>query len=291
MSVTVQRPRTLINSGVTPGTYGSSTLSAVITVDEKGRVTSVSEASISIPSTPNLSSVMAVGNSTGGTNLLMSTDDELRFRSGSDYIYSPSVGLVAFAVSGSFRMGGASDYLSVSSGGIVTFAGNGEYQVPSDRPAFSAAAAPSAGVWFQATGGARIQARDTAGTEIFAIRAAGTNAHHESARGIGQTATTPAQITSDQNNYAGANSSGFVRLDSDASRTITGLVAPSNNTGGRLFIFNVGSNDIVFSHQDTNSTAGNRIICSTGANITFGSLEFGEAFYDTTTNRWLLWKH
>lgn len=96
---------------------------------------------------------------------------------------------------------------------------------------------------------------------------------------------TPAQITANQNNY-NPGSYAALRLSSDAPRDITGIVPSGSNQGRVLFIFNVGANNIVLKHQDANSTAANRIIANTGADITLSANEIGFLWYDDTTNRW-----
>jgi len=56
------------------------------------------------------------------------------------------------------------------------------------------------------------------------------------------TENTPAQITGDQNNYA-TGGYDVLRLDTDASRTVTGLADGVN--GRRLTLANIGSNNLV----------------------------------------------
>ena len=95
--------------------------------------------------------------------------------------------------------------------------------------------------------------------------------------------TSPAQITANQNNYD-IEANNFLRLSTDASRTISGF---SGGAPGRfLYIVNVGSFNIVLSDQDTNSSATNRIITSSGDNLTLNADEAVMLWYDTTTERW-----
>lgn len=96
-------------------------------------------------------------------------------------------------------------------------------------------------------------------------------------------ATSPAQITADQNNYS-LGSTIVQRLSTDAPRTITGFVAPS---GFRLvFIANIGTADIILAHESGSSTAANRIQTITTANITIPSNALAMLIYDNTTSRW-----
>lgn len=101
---------------------------------------------------------------------------------------------------------------------------------------------------------------------------------------------TPAQITANQNDY-NVNAAGpIVRISSDAARNITGLVKnvlSVQNSGGDIFIFkNVGSFTITFTNQDAASTAANRFLFSTGANIAVAANGHLRVFYDSTTQRW-----
>lgn len=96
---------------------------------------------------------------------------------------------------------------------------------------------------------------------------------------------TPAQITANQNNYD-PGSYDVLRLTSDASRTITGLVGGMK--GRRLTLWNVGSYNIVLAHQSSSSLAVNRIMSSTGANVTLSPNNKKELYYDFTTERWRL---
>ena len=96
-------------------------------------------------------------------------------------------------------------------------------------------------------------------------------------------AVTPAQITSDQNNYA-PTVGWFQRWSSDASRNITGLVAGQN--GQVVEIWNVGSNNIVLQNENASSTAANRFTTSTGADLTLTANKCALGRYDATTSRW-----
>ncbi len=95
---------------------------------------------------------------------------------------------------------------------------------------------------------------------------------------------TPAQIAADTNNYA-PGVAWIYRLSTDASRNITGL-SISQVDGQFAEIWNVGSNPLVLKHQDTNSTAANRFICTGAADITLAADEIAILRYDSTTARW-----
>jgi hypothetical protein len=104
-------------------------------------------------------------------------------------------------------------------------------------------------------------------------------------------ATSPAQITSNQNNYNPGGRSYFQRWNSDASRNITGLVFASTAADGeRHLIANVGSQNIVLQNENASSTAANRFTNSTGADITLSANQAAEIIYDSTTTRWRVFK-
>lgn len=108
-------------------------------------------------------------------------------------------------------------------------------------------------------------------------------------------ASTPDQITSDQNNYAFAftgttahrvqnDELSFQRISSDAARTITGIAAK-----GHAFVYllaNVGSFTITLANESASSDAANRIITGTGANLDIGAGTMALLVYDETSARW-----
>lgn len=97
------------------------------------------------------------------------------------------------------------------------------------------------------------------------------------------TENSPAQITGDQNNFATGNFD-VLRLDTDASRTITGL--DGGVTGRQLLIINVGSNNLVLANQSGSSDAANRIICQNSVNLTIEATNDCRLYFDSTTSRW-----
>lgn len=96
---------------------------------------------------------------------------------------------------------------------------------------------------------------------------------------------SPAQITANQNDYnpTGLTAASVLRLSSDASRNITGLVT-ALLTSRTMLITNVGTQDIVLVNQSASSTADYRF--EIGANITIGANEGVILLYDTTSRRW-----
>jgi len=97
---------------------------------------------------------------------------------------------------------------------------------------------------------------------------------------------SPSQITATQNDYAptGNATATIWRLSSDASRTITGIAGGSE--GRLLKLLNVGSFDLVLGHQNTGSSAANRILMAQGQDLTIPANGAATLFYDGVTSRW-----
>lgn len=95
---------------------------------------------------------------------------------------------------------------------------------------------------------------------------------------------SPAQITANQNDYNPTGLSGAVvlRLNTDASRDITGLQGGSD--GRVITIVNVGSNAIVLKAESTSSSAANRF--GFEADLTLASKASCLLTYDNTASRW-----
>ncbi len=98
---------------------------------------------------------------------------------------------------------------------------------------------------------------------------------------------SPAQITSTQNDYAptGYATAYIMRLTSDTSRTISGIVAASGRT---YQLFNIGSFNITLRHEDTGSTAANRFTLIGSNNFILRPGSGCQIFYDNTSSRWRL---
>ena len=95
---------------------------------------------------------------------------------------------------------------------------------------------------------------------------------------------SPSQITSNQNNYnpTDLNKASVLRLDTDASRNLTGLQGGWD--GRTIVIHNVGSNDLVLTDEDSNSTAANRF--SLAGDLTLSADQSAIIQYDATSSRW-----
>lgn len=96
---------------------------------------------------------------------------------------------------------------------------------------------------------------------------------------------TPTTINADQNDYepAGLQTATVMRLETDASRNITGIRALS--TGNRTMkIFNIGAFDLVLKNEDAASVAANRL--ALGIDMTLAANEGCTLFYDNASARW-----
>lgn len=101
-------------------------------------------------------------------------------------------------------------------------------------------------------------------------------------------ALSPAEIGANQDDYNPTNlyTSTVIRLTSDASRDITGIIPTDNLLAGQvLILLNVGAtNDIVLKNESVSSTAAYRF--AIGADITLGPNEGAGILYDPTSARW-----
>jgi len=96
---------------------------------------------------------------------------------------------------------------------------------------------------------------------------------------------SPAQIVAntDEDNPAGLSTATVLRLSTDASRNLTGIVG---GTDGRLLnICNIGAFNLVLKH-DVTSTAANRFYCPGSADFTLTPNSTATLLYDSTSSRW-----
>lgn len=109
---------------------------------------------------------------------------------------------------------------------------------------------------------------------------------------ISTPATTPTTLAANQNDYALAGGTGksyFIRLAASGAVNITGL-SISQTDGQEHFLINTSANNITLTHQDALSTAANRFLCSTGANIVLSQNQGCDLIYDSAQSRWLAFK-
>jgi hypothetical protein len=96
--------------------------------------------------------------------------------------------------------------------------------------------------------------------------------------------TSPSTITGDQDNYnpTGLHQNFNIRLNSDASRNITGMV--KGQDGEFMFVHNVGGFDLVFKNENTSSSEANRFALN--SDLTLKTKQSTLFWYDSTSTRW-----
>lgn len=97
-------------------------------------------------------------------------------------------------------------------------------------------------------------------------------------------AKAPSQITADQNNYTGCNTSFNCVITADAARAITGMTAGQD--GERKTVCNSSANTVTLNHEDANSTAANRFSFEGAANLTIPQFACRALVYLATPARW-----
>lgn len=97
---------------------------------------------------------------------------------------------------------------------------------------------------------------------------------------------SPSQITADQNDYnpTGLSTASVLRLNTNASRNITGLAGGAD--GRILLIHNIGTTDLVLKDENVGSVAANRLALA--ADVTLGADQSAMIQYDATSTRWRL---
>lgn len=105
-------------------------------------------------------------------------------------------------------------------------------------------------------------------------------------------ALAPAQIVANTNDYSptGLKHAGALRLSTDASRNLTGLVplTVTDSTDGRhITLYNAGSFNLVVQDQNASSVAANRFDLG-GADITLAPKQSLSLRYSNTVSRWEL---
>lgn len=93
------------------------------------------------------------------------------------------------------------------------------------------------------------------------------------------------RITANTNNWD-LGTDVVPEVSSDASRDVTGIVAPA--AAAVKVLYNWGANSIVLKHQSASSTAANRMITPDGNDYTLSGGGFVPLFYDTVDSRWVV---
>jgi hypothetical protein len=96
---------------------------------------------------------------------------------------------------------------------------------------------------------------------------------------------SPSQLTGNTDNWnpTGLSACATIRVSTDASRNLTGIVAQT--AGRRIRLRNVGAQNLVLIH-DLTSTAANRFYCPGAANFTLNAKDSVDIEYDGTDSRW-----
>lgn len=102
-------------------------------------------------------------------------------------------------------------------------------------------------------------------------------------RDVDNLPATLSQFTANQNNLS-LGTGGIIRISSDAARDITGFAATTS--GDSRLLVNVGTFAITLRHQSTSSTAANRIICVSSADVVVQPNGSVVIYYDGTDSRW-----
>lgn len=182
---------------------------------------------------------------------------------------APSYSFTAEAGLGIYRAGPAT--LAVGLLGSVPYSwGNGPFAVAS-----------TGSLNWSSTGSA-LGATDLrlarAGAGILRIGATGANPG-----GISSVANSPAALTANTNDYSPGT--GFMqRWSATGPVNVTGMVASVD--GDKRFIWNVGTQTIVLTHQDALSAVGNRWFSTTALNISLTANRVAVAVYDLASTCW-----
>lgn len=142
---------------------------------------------------------------------------------------------------------------------------------------------PTAGTWIVGDE-VKNTAPSNAGIEKWVCVTAGTPGTWEAIYVPG-VVLSPAQITANSDDYNPTNlaTAYVLRLSTDASRDLTGIVGGASRR--ELVLANIGSFNIVLKHNVT-STAANRFYCPGSADYTLGANAVVRAIYDATSLRW-----
>ena len=102
-------------------------------------------------------------------------------------------------------------------------------------------------------------------------------------------------ITANVDNYApccsNENNGYFQRWTSTGAFDVTGYAGDGNIQPGEVrLIVNVGSNNITLKHESASSTAANRFLNSTGADIVLSANQAADMIYDSTSQRWRVFR-
>lgn len=137
---------------------------------------------------------------------------------------------------------------------------------------------------FDGTTGKLIANSGVAISDVYAAVGQAGQATSDLNAGTGAGVLTPAQITSNQNDYAptGYTTVAQFRLSTDAARDVTGLVG--GDAARLITLHNVGSFDLTLKDESGSSTAANRF--ALGADLCLKPDHAIALRYDATSSRW-----
>jgi hypothetical protein len=97
--------------------------------------------------------------------------------------------------------------------------------------------------------------------------------------------STPTAIVANQNDYV-LTGSAFQRLNCTTASDITGIAPPGgSHVDGRMIrLVSVGTHTVRLMHNDTNSTAANRMYMHSGTHVSLTVNEWADLVYDSTDN-------
>jgi hypothetical protein len=137
------------------------------------------------------------------------------------------------------------------------------------------------------TGAAPVVANLTAGSGISITNGAGAITIATTGGGGSWNVISPASLSADQNNYnpTGLATADVMRLTSNVSVNITGLMSPGSAPTGTLQIINIGSFNITLLDQNVGSGVANRFNFG-GQSIIISPNQSYTVFYDFTSSIW-----
>ena len=103
---------------------------------------------------------------------------------------------------------------------------------------------------------------------------------------LAYTSSTPTAIVANQNDYV-LTGSAFQRLNCTTASDITGIAPPTSgaHVDGRMIrLVSVGTHTVRLMHNDTGSTAANRIYMHSGTHVSLTVNEWADLVYDSTDN-------
>lgn len=98
----------------------------------------------------------------------------------------------------------------------------------------------------------------------------------------------PAQLTANTNDWSptGLSNARYIFVSTDASRDLTGIDAQYFNTGQRITLVNVGTQNLVLKHNNAGSAVANRFFLTGAADVTVPTFGSTTVIYDRFNAFW-----